>query len=103
MAKFVLMYHGGESPEQPSPEVMDRWMKWFGDLGDAVVDMGSPFSASATINSAGEPSPGTGADPATGYTVIEAANLHDAVVLAKGCPGLGEGGSVELYEAQQMG
>jgi hypothetical protein len=65
--------------------------------------MGSPFSASATINSDGVPSPGTGADPATGYTVIEAANLQDAVVLAKGCPGLGEGGSVRLYEAQQMG
>ena len=30
MAKFVLMFHGGESPEEPSPEVMDRWMAWFG-------------------------------------------------------------------------
>ena len=103
MAKFVLMFHGGEAPEEPSPDVMDRWMVWFGELGDAVVDMGAPFGASATIASDGTPGPGGGADPATGYTVIEAANLHDAVVLAKGCPGLSDGGSVRLYEAMQMG
>ena len=41
MAKFVLMFHGGQSPEDPSPAVMDRWMAWFGELGDAVVDMGA--------------------------------------------------------------
>jgi hypothetical protein len=103
MAKFVMMFHGGEAPEAPSPAVMDRWMAWFGELGGAVVDMGSPFGATATIASDGTPSEGAGPDPANGYTVIEAANLHDAVVLAKGCPGLAGGGSVKLYEAVQMG
>ena len=105
MAKFVLMFHRGESPEEPSPEVMDRWMAWFGDLGSAVVDMGSPFGQRLrrSCRTAMRLSEGSGADPATGYTVIEAANLHDAVVLAKGCPGLSTGGSVKLYEAMQMG
>ncbi len=103
MARFVLMFHGGETPEEPSPEVMDRWMAWFSELGPAVVDMGAPFGAAATIASDGTPSEGAGPDPATGYTVIEAANLHDAVVLAKGCPGLSGSGSVRLYEAIQMG
>ena len=102
MARFVLMFHGGETPEEP-PAVMDRWMAWFGELGDAVVDMGAPFGVSATIASDGRPSEGSGTDPATGYTVVEAANMHDAVVMAKGCPGLGSGGSVRLYEALQMG
>ena len=103
MSKFVLIFHGGETPEAPSPEVMDRWMAWFGELGEAVVDMGAPFGASATIASDGTPSPGGGPDPANGYTIIEAANLHDAVVMAKGCPGLSGGGSVKLYEAMQVG
>jgi len=103
MAKFVLIFHGGDTPEAPSAEVMDRWMAWFGDLGGAVVDMGSPFGATATIAADGTPSEGAGPDPATGYTIIEAANLHDAVVMAKGCPGLSSGGSVRLYEAMQMG
>ena len=65
--------------------------------------MGAPFGASATIAPDGTPSPGTGPDPANGYTVIEATNLHDAVVMAKGCPGLSGGGSVKLYEAIQTG
>jgi hypothetical protein len=103
MPKFVLMFHGGETSEEPSPEVMDLWMAWFGQLGDAVADMGAPFGASATIAPDGTPSEGSGPDPATGYTVIEAPNLHDAVVMAKGCPGLRSGGSVKLYETKQMG
>ena len=103
MPKFVLIYHGGETPEAPSPDVMDRWMAWFGDLGSAVVDMGAPFAESATIASDGTPTPGSGSDPATGYTIIEAASLHDAVVMAKGCPGLSSGGSIKLHEAVQMG
>ena len=103
MPKFVLLFHGGDTPDAPSPEVMDRWMAWFGELGEAVVDTGAPFGASATIASYGKPSPGSGPDPANGYTIIEADNLHDAVVMAKGCPGLSGGGSVKLYEAMQMG
>ena len=103
MSQFVLMFHGGASPEKPSEAEMARWMAWFGELGDAAVSMGSPFGASATIASDGTPSEGSGPDPATGYTVIEAPNLHDAVVLAKGCPGLSSGGSVKLYEAVQPG
>jgi len=103
MARFVLVFHGGETPEEPSPEVMDRWMAWFGELGESVVDMGAPFGASATIASDGTPSPGTGPDQANGYTIIDAADLHDAVVMAKGCPGLGGGGSVKLYEMLPMG
>ena len=103
MPKFVLMFRGGKSPEAPSQESMERWMAWFGELGDAVADMGAPFGSSATIASDGTPSEVSGTDPATGYTVLEASNLHDAVVMAKGCPGLSSGGSVKLYEAMQMG
>ena len=103
MPKFVLMFHSGVNPEDPSQETMDRWMAWFSELGDAVVDMGSPFVTSTTIASDGTPSEGSGSDPATGYTVVEAANLKDAVAMAKGCPGLGGGGSIALYEAVSMG
>ena len=103
MSRFVLMFHGGDSPEEPSPAVMERWMAWFGDLGGAVVDMGSPFGAAATVTSDGTPSDGAGPDPANGYTIVEAPDLHHAVVMAKGCPGLSSGGSVKVYEAAQPG
>ena len=103
MAKFVLVFHGGESPEEPSPAVMDAWMAWFGELGDAVVDMGAPFGPAKTVASDGSASEGSGPDPATGYTVIEASDLDVAVDKARGCPGLGAGGTVKVYEAMQMG
>ena len=103
MPKFVLMFHGGEAPEEPSPEVMDRWMAWFGDLGDSIADMGSPFGAAMTVASDGTATSGSGADPASGYTVIEAPSLDEAVAKAKGCPGLNSGGSVKVYEAMSMG
>ena len=103
MSKFVLMFHGGESPEEPSPEVMDRWMAWFGELGDSITDMGSPFRAAATVASDGTSTDGGGSDPASGYTVIEAASLDDAVTKARTCPGLQSGGSVKVYETATMG
>jgi len=103
MTRFVLVFHGGDSPEAPSPEVMDRWMAWFGELGDAVVDMGAPFGAARTVASDGSSSDGSGPDPATGYTVIEVPSIDDAVEKAQRCPGLSSGGSVRVYAAMQMG
>ena len=102
MAKFVLMFHGGETPEEPSPEVMDRWMAWFGELGEAVVDMGAPFGrCDGRVGWNAER--GDRAGPGERLHGHRGGQLHDAVVMAKGCPGLSSGGSVKLYEAMQMG
>ena len=103
MTRWVLVFHGGDTPEEPSPSVMDRWMAWFAELGDSVVDIGAPLRPAATVAADGLPSEGTGPNPANGYTVISAENLDDAVALAKGCPGLSSGGSVTLYEAMPTG
>ena len=32
---------------------MRVWTSWFGTLGDSVVDMGNPFSASSTVTADG--------------------------------------------------
>ena len=102
MAKFLLMYHVGDQPQEPTPEVMDSWMAWFGKLGDSIVDMGSQFGSSATIGSDGAITAGTGVRPATGYTVIQASDMNEAAGLAADCPGLVSGGSVRLYETTRM-
>ena len=103
MSKFILMFHGGDTPEQPSPEVMNLWMAWFGELGDSVVDMGAPFGAAATVASDGTSSDGGGPNPANGYTVIAAANIEEAILKSQRCPGLRSGGSVKVYQAVEMG
>ena len=43
-----------------------------------------------------------GANPASGYGLIEASDRDDAIAKAKGCPILQAGGSVELAEAFDM-
>ena len=103
MPKFVLAYTGGSMPETEEQQkaVMDAWMGWFGQLGQAVVDGGAPFAASSTVGPDGGVSAG-GASGLSGYSVIEADSLDTAVAQAKGCPVLAAGGNVEVYETIPM-
>ena len=77
-------------------------MAWMKDLGPALTDMGNPTGAAKTVAANGSVSDGGGANPVTGYTLIEAANLDAAVKLVKGCPQLAAGGSVQVAEAIAM-
>jgi hypothetical protein len=45
---------------------------------------------------------GGGANPASGYSLIEASSLEDAHKKAKGCPLLKAGGSIEIAQAMDM-
>ena len=103
MAKYVLAYRGGSMADTPEEQqkAMDAWMGWFGSLGDAVVDGGAPFGPSSTIASDGAASAG-GQAALTGYSILTAASLDEAQTLAKGCPVLASGGTVEIYEALPM-
>ena len=104
MAKFVLAYRGGgmAETEAEQQQAMEQWMGWFGQLGAAVVDGGAPFGAAQTISSSGAVSDG-GQTGLSGYSIVDATDLADAVAKAKGCPVLASGGSVEVYEAIPMG
>ena len=104
MAKYLLVYHGGKKPdsEEEVAEVMNAWGEWFGSMGAAVVDGGNPVGISSTINADGSVSSDGGANPASGYSLIEASDVEDAISKAQGCPILKSGGSVELAEAFDM-
>ena len=104
MAKYLFVYHGGQTPDtdEEVAKVMDAWGQWFGSMGSAVIDGGNPVGMSSTVNSDGSVSDDGGANPASGYSLIEASNLDDAIGKAKACPILASGGSVELAEAFDM-
>ena len=95
MGKYVLAYQGGAMAETPEEQdtVMAAWGAWFGALGDAIVDGGAPFGASAKVGG------GPVGSALAGYSILEAADLDAAVELAEGCPVLSSGGSVDVYEA----
>lgn len=104
MAKYLFVYHGGKSPESDEEykEVMDAWGNWFGSMGAAVVDGGNPVGASSTVHSDGSVTADGGSNPASGYSLIEANNVEEAISKARACPILEAGGSVELAEALDM-
>jgi hypothetical protein len=104
MSKYLLAYHGGSMPESESEQaaVMAAWGEWFASLGDAVADGGAPVGAATTIAADGSTSAGGGANPVSGYSLVTATDLDSAVALAKGCPILTAGGSIEVAETIEM-
>jgi hypothetical protein len=104
MTKYVFIYHGGSMPSTPEEgkKEMDAWGAWFGSMGSSVVDGGNPMGKSSTVNSDGSLGNGGGSNPASGYSLIEAADINDAHKKAKGCPILKRGGTIEIAPAMDM-
>ena len=100
MPKYLFVYHGGGMPdtEEEGRKAMEAWGQWFASIGDKVVDGGNPVGQSTTVKSDGSVVNDGGANPTTGYGVFEAKNVDEAIAMAKGCPILTDGGSVELAE-----
>jgi hypothetical protein len=103
MANYVLAYKGGSMAQTDAEReaAMAAWGQWFGTLGAAVVAPGNPFGPSTTVASDGSVSNG-GSSSLSGYSVLGADSLAAAAELAKGCPVLASGGSVEVYETIEV-
>ncbi len=101
MAKYLFLYHGGENPksDEEAAEVMDAWGNWLGSMGGAVVDGGNPVGKSSTVHPDGSVTDDGGSNPASGYSLIEAKDLDDAVAKAKGCP---HNGTIEIAPTFDM-
>lgn len=106
MTKYVLIYSGGGMPESEAEyaTVLAAWGAWYGKLGAAVVDGGNPLSPMAkSITKDGGVSDGATGVAASGYTIIQASSMDEAVDLAKGCPILdSHNGQITVYEAIEM-
>jgi hypothetical protein len=100
MAKYLLVYHGGTMPEAAAEiaTIMQAWQQWFDQLAEALIDGGNPVGLSTTINSDGSITHSGGANPASGYSLIAADSVADALAKAKGCPILAVGGNIEVAE-----
>lgn len=104
MPQFIFAYHGGKAPEsaEESSAVMQAWKGWMGSMGTALVVPGNPAGLSKTVSIAGIADDG-GANPISGYSVVEATDHEAACAMAKGCPMVMSGhGSVEVAELVSM-
>lgn len=104
MPKYVFAYHGGSTPqsEEEGAKVMAAWTQWFADLGSAIVEGGAPVGQSKTVTSTSVKDDG-GANPISGYSIIEADTIDAATEMAKGCPMVIDAtGSVEVAQIHEM-
>ncbi|WP_108836913.1 YciI family protein [Tateyamaria sp. Alg231-49] len=104
MPKFVFAYHGGGMPETPEEgaRMMAAWNDWYAAMGDAVVDGGAPVGQSMTVSQGGVTGDG-GANPLSGYTVVQADTIDAACEMANGCPMIADGsGTVEVAPVIEM-
>lgn len=101
MTNYLLLYSGGSMPESDAEQavVMGAWDEWYKALGDAVVDLGNPFTPAAkSIASDGTVSDGPIGSMASGYSVLKADSLDEAVEMSRGCPVLQGGAQISVYE-----
>jgi len=102
VTKFLFVYYGGMMAATPAAQKksMDAWMGWFGKLGKGLVDAGAATKPGKIVSKSGAKA--INGDVVTGYSVVMADNLDAAVVMAKGCPSIPEGGQVAIYELMPM-
>lgn len=74
-------------------------MAWISSLGDRVVNPGTPLVDSKIVTKEGVSD--AGENRLTGYTIITADSLDEAVELSRDCPFL-EMGSIEVAEIKEM-
>ena len=99
MGKYVYIYHSGKASDGGSNE---DWMNWFSKLGDKLIDGGNPFKDDGQALHQGSAMPVKDM-PATGYSIVNAKNMEEAIAMAKGCPlALSKDASICVYEALPM-
>ncbi|MEX0305680.1 MAG: YciI family protein [Leisingera sp.] len=104
MPQFLFGYHGGKTPEseEEGKQQMAAWMAWFEEMGEAVAIPGNPVGMSKTVSATGVADDG-GANPMSGFTVVQANSIEAACAMAKGCPMVSDGsGSVEVAEVIEL-
>ena len=104
MANYVLTYFGGNPPSSPEEgeQHMARYKAWLAALGDTAVSPMNPIKYTQTIQSDASSSVGS-ATSMSGYTIIAAESMEEAVAVAKACPFLEVGGTLEVGELIAMG
>ena len=103
MPKYIMTYLGGDKPSSPEEgkQHMSKYMDWLSSLGDSALSPANPLKDTRTIHSNGTVTTG-GTTTMSGYTIIEVDSQEAALSIAKSCPFLDMGGSLEVSELMQM-
>ncbi len=103
MPQYIIVYLGGDQPSSPEEgkQHYAKYREWLSSLGDSAVSPANPFKDTSTVNSDGTVTTG-GTTTMSGYTIVEADTMDAALSIAKACPFLDIGGSLEVSELVEM-
>jgi hypothetical protein len=106
MAKFLFIYRGaGEAAARMTPEErqqhMQKWEKWIseGVQKGWMLDPGDGLLPETRVVNSKVVTDGPfveAKEMVGGFSIVQADTLDAAAKLAKGCPGVGIGGTVEV-------
>lgn len=99
MPQYLIAYLGGDPPANPDEgrRHFARYREWLQSLGDAAVSPANPFRETHRVHPDGSTSAGS-AIAMSGYTLIEADSIDAALAIARRCPFLEIGGTLEVSE-----
>ena len=103
MPQYFITYLGGDKPSSPEEgeQHMSKYRAWLSSLGDSAVSPANPLKDTSTVNSDGNVTTGS-TTSMSGFTIIEADSMEAALLIAKACPFLDIGGSLEVSELIEM-
>jgi hypothetical protein len=103
MSNYIIAYRGGSKPATPEEGAaqMQKWKAWVADLGASAVNPGTPLSGTRIVSSTSV-SEEMDQSVLSGFSVVEAASMDDALVMAQKCPFLDTGGTLQVSEMMQM-
>ena len=104
MTQYMITYVG--TPKHPAtPEEgqqhMADYKAWLSSLGDDAVSPANPIKNTITVSPDGSVTSGSSTSM-SGFTVVEAESDEAALAIAKACPYLDIGGSLEVSEMMKM-
>ena len=103
MPQFFITYLGSPKPSsaEEGKKHMNKYMDWLASLGDAALSPANPLKGTTTINADGSIS-NESRSTISGFTIIDVESLEGALAIAKACPYLEIGGSLEVSEIMKM-
>ena len=103
MPQYVIVYLGGDPPSSPEEgkQHFAKYKEWLASLGDSAVSPANPLKDTSTVNPDRSVTTGSSISM-SGYTIVEVDSMEAALSIAKACPFLDIGGSLEVSELIQM-
>jgi len=99
MPEYLIVYMGGDRPTSPEEgkENFAKYQEWLASLGADPASAMNPIKNTKIVHPDGSVSDGSSTSM-SGYTILVAASMEEALDKAKACPFLEVNGSLEVSE-----